>query len=286
MKNLFRAAGILSLLVFVFFCTEKTTSVMKEMDEVMVAIKEVKGRYEEKPVESVLIKNGMVPGLLGREVDINKSYLNMKRVDHFDESLLEYKDVYPKVRFSKNYQKYIVGGNPQKKMVSFIFLIDKNTTVKDIKELLNIATIKKIKINFFIDGNWFENNNDMINTLVKEGHDLGNLSYHLDYDDSSFIWMDTIMKKLTHKKFSYCYAEKENKLILDTCSMYKNYTIIPSLKIEESPYSTIKKDIKAGSIVSFNVTQKVIKELPSIISFTEEKGYKITTLKSHLSEKK
>lgn len=259
---------------------------MKEMDDVMIQIKEVKNHYQEKPEEAVLIKNGLIPGITGREVDVNKSYLSMKRVGHFDESLLEYRDVFPKIRFEKNYRNYIIGGNPKKNMVSFIFLVDKNTTEKELQTLLQILRIKKVKANFFIDGNWFEENNDLVNTIVLEGHDLGNLSYNLDYNDSSFIWMDTIIKKLTKKKFSYCYGEKENALALDTCAMYKNYTIRPSLKIDASPYITIKQNIKAGTIASFPIQQTVIQELPSIITFTEEKGYKITTLPTHLNEKK
>lgn len=259
---------------------------MKEMDDVMVQIKEVKNHYKEKPVEAVLIDNGIIPGINGREVDVNKSYVNMKRVGHFDESQLEYKDVFPKVRFEKNYKKYILGGNPNKNMVSFIFLVDKNTTEKDLETLLNILQIKKIKANLFIDGNWFEENNDLVSDIVQNGHELGNLSYNLDYLDSSFIWMDTIIKKLTNKKFSYCYGEKDNALALNTCAMYKNYTIRPSLKIEESPYITVKQNIKAGSIISFNISQAVLKELPSIVSFTLEKGYQITTLPKLLTEKK
>lgn len=284
MKNFFRIVGICTLFVFGFFYTEKTTTVMENMDGLMVQIKEVSAHYKENPIEAVIHKNEMIPGVSGREVDENKSYRSMKRVGTFNPGLLEYQSLLPEKSIKKNFSYYIVGGNPKKNMVSLLFLVDKNTDTNKLKKLVEILKIKKSKGTFFIDGYWFEENNDFINYLAEENQDLGNLSYNRDYTDSSFIWMDTIMKRVLKRKFGFCYNEKENKVALDICKMYHNYTVRPTLTIENNPLATIKKEVQAGDIVSMRVSDETLKELPSIITYIESKGYKIETLSDHLKE--
>lgn len=284
MRNFFRVVGVLTLFVFGFIYTEKTSTVMQNMDDIMIQIKAVSNHYKENPIEAVLENNEMIPGIVGKQVDIKKSYNHMKRVGYFNSGLFEYKKIYPKERLSKNYKHYIVGGNPVKDMVSIIFMVEKNVHFSKLEKIMEIAENKGSKLNFFLDGYWFEENNDMVNHIVLNDHELGNLSYDLDYKDSSFVWMDTIIKRLTHKKFSYCYSEQENKLYLDICNMYKNYTIKPSFIIEKDPYSTIKKEATAGSIISMKVTEQSIDQLSSILTYLNNKGYKVVTLTEHLEE--
>ena len=284
MKNFFQIIGVIALFVFGIFYTEKTVDVVRNTDDVMHQIKSVSSHYAEEPIEAVIKNNEMIPGIVGKEVDVSKSYDKMKRVGSFNEGLLEYKNEYPKIRLNKNYEYYIISGNPKKNMVSLLFLIDKNTDEKKLKKMLDILDIKNVKATFFIDGYWFEENNDWIQMIASLGHDLGNLSYNRDYRDSSFIWMDTIMKRIMNRKYGYCYNEKDNQTALDICKMYKNYTIRPSLVITDNPFSTIRKEEKAGDIISFKITDLVIEELPSIITYTISKGYKITPLSLHLDE--
>lgn len=257
---------------------------MENMDGLMVQIKEVSGHYKEDPVQAEIHKNEMVPGIKGREVDENKSYRSMKRVGTFNPGLLEYQALLPEKSIRKNFSYYIVGGNPKKNMVSLLFLVDKNTDPNKLKKLVEILKIKKTKATFFIDGYWFEENNDFIQFLAEEEQDLGNLSYNRDYSDSSFIWMDTIMKRVLNRKYNFCYNEKENKVALDICKMYHNYTVRPTLIVENNPLSTIKKENKAGDILSLRINDEVITEAASIITYLQTKGYKIETLSTHLEE--
>lgn len=284
MKNFFQIVGVLSLFVFGIFYTEKTADVVKEVDDIMLQIKAVSSHYLEEPVEAIIEENTMIPGINGKEVNTAKSYDNMKKVGKFNSGLLAYKDKYPEIRMQKNYGYYIIGGNPRKNMVSLVFLIDKKTDNNKLKKILNILDIKKVKATFFIDGYWFEENNDWVQTIASYGHDLGNLSYEQNYQDSSFIWMDTVMKRVMKREYGYCYNEKENQIALDICKMYKNYTIRPSLSIKENPLLTIRKEEKAGDIISFTITDTVIEELPSIITYSLSKGYQIEPLYRHLTE--
>ena len=281
MKNFFNILGTLTLVTFGILYTNATVDKLKNEDDIMVQIKAVSSHYSEKPEEAVLIENGIIPGISGRE---DESYNKMKRLGYFNKELLVYDKKNPKNTLKNNYDKYIIKGNSIKQSISLIILIQKNTKPEDLKKIKDIATLKNIKLNFFIDGYWFEENNDIINSIVMDKHELGNLSYDGNYQDSSFIWMDTIIKKLTDKKYSFCYKEKENKLHLETCSLYKNYTIIPSIIIDNNLYNDVKNQISSGDIVSLKVTDKNINELPSTITYIESKGLKIVTLSELLKE--
>ena len=46
MKKLFQIIGIISLMGFSFFYTEKTVSVVKEYDTIMIDIKNVEKKYK------------------------------------------------------------------------------------------------------------------------------------------------------------------------------------------------------------------------------------------------
>lgn len=259
---------------------------MQSMDEIMIHIKEESQKYEEKPIEAVIEKKSIIPGLAGRKINIEKSYHAMKNVGYFHENLIEYEPIYPKHRLKENLKYYIIKGNEKKDMISFVFKIDKNTSKENIEELLNIGKVKKVSFTFFLDGYWFEENNDFVSEIARLGHDIGNLSYKEDYQDSSFLWMNTIIKKLTNKKHSYCYMEKEKEVYLDICALHQNYTIKPSKIINENPYLTVKEKVEKGDIVSLKITDPLIKELPSILTYIQKKGIKQVSLTKLLEEER
>ena len=72
----------------------------------------------------------IIPGLSGRTIDVEKSYEKMKRYGNFLESLLEYKKVNPNISLTKNYDKYVISGNPKKNMVTLLFLVEKDADVE------------------------------------------------------------------------------------------------------------------------------------------------------------
>lgn len=284
MKNFFNVLGTITLVLFGIFYTNTVIEKIKEKDDIMIQIKAVSSHYKEKPEEAILVENGIIPGISGKEVDIDESYKNMKKIGIFDPNLLKYKKINPKQSIINSFDKYIVSGNKNKEQVSIIMLIQNNTKSEYVEKLLTIAKVKNIKLNFFIDGNWFEKNNDILSEISINGHEIGNLSYNGDYQDSSFIWMDTIIKKLNNKNYSYCYKEKENRLHLETCALYKNYTIMPTKKIENNLYENIKENVNNGDIISMVINNENIEELPITISYIQSKGLKIQTLSNLLKE--
>ena len=280
MKKLFQIIGFISLIGFSFFYTEKTISVVKEYDDIMINIKSVSNKYQKDYIDASIVGNKIIPGVSGVKVDLNRSYSKMKRYGGFEESLIVLKKVNPSILLEKNKHKYIISGNQNKKMVSLIFLVDANSNIDNIIKTLDK---KGVKGNFFVDGKWLEKNSNLVPILIRENHVIGNLSYNNDYLDSSFVWMETIIEKIGKQSVGYCYTEVENKDIIDTCKLNDNYTIMPSIVVKNSPYMEVRENLKSGSIISFKINSRLEEELPIIINFIKSKGYKIENLNEHLS---
>lgn len=281
MKKMFEALGILSLVCLSFLYTEKTANVVKEYDDIMIAIKQENENYKVDPIDAIIENDTIIPGMNGKEININKSYSQMRRYGKFNSSLLVYRDVSPNLSITKQYEKYVISGNTNKKMVSLIFLVEENDSIDTILKML---TQKQVKANFFVDGKWLENHNDELLLLIEQGHNVGNLSYNRDYTDSSFAWMDTFIKKVGKQNIGYCYNEVADSTALKLCALSQNYTIRPNIRIKEYPLKEIKSQVVSGSIISFPITEIVEKELSLIINYIESKGYQIATLEEHLSE--
>jgi len=156
MRKIFEIIGTISLIFFSFFYTNRISTVIKNNDDLMIEINNLKDQYIYPVREAIINENTLMPGLSGREIDVNKSYKRMKKLGSFNDSLLVYKDIRPTNRLK--YDKYIIGGNPNKKEVSLIFLVNGNNNINNILSILNY---NDLKANFFVDGFWFENNNQI-----------------------------------------------------------------------------------------------------------------------------
>lgn len=281
MKKFFQAIGIISLLCFSFIYTEKTVTVVKEFDDIMIQIKNQYELNKVIPVDATVSGNTIIPGLSGSEIDIDKSYSKMKRYGKYNENLLEYKLVLPNVSLENNVNKYVVRGNKEKNMVSLLFLVEGNDSVDNIVKILDS---KNIKATFFLDGVWVEKNNDKLIELINKGYEIGNLGYNYSYSNSSFAWLDNKIKKLSGQKMGYCYHKQDNSQFLSLCSMNNNYSIKPSLLVSNNPTITIKENISAGDLITFSINSVLEKELPVILDFINSKGLMIRTLNIHLQE--
>lgn len=282
MKKIFEIIGLGTLICFSFFYTEKVGYVVKELDNLMIEIKDKSQKYELQPINAKIINNTIIPGTYGKKIDINESYKKMKRINEYNDNLLVYESVKPEISIEKIYDKYVIGGNKNLKQVSIIIIVKDNT---DINYIRNLAISKNVKFNFFINGSWLEDNNDFLIELIKEGHNIGNLSYNSDYSNSYFIWMDTILKKIVKQKRNYCYLETEKEEYLKICALNKNYTIKPSIVIKSNPTLHIQKSIENGSIISLEASNNNVDELQIAINYIINRGYKVVSLNELLSEK-
>ena len=279
MKKAFQMIGLISLTCFSFFVTEQTTTVVSDMDEIMIEIKAKKDEYKTEAIDAIIEDNKIIPGVSKREVNVNKSYKNMKTNGYFSDKLFIYDYDYPKISLIDNIDKYIIKGNPSKRMISLIFKIEQD---EDINEILTILNNYNVKSTFFVNYSWFSNNNSLVEELIKKGHVVSPLMD--DYSNTDFEWMDMVLKKINKQSVGFCYNEKEEQKNLEECILKNNYTIKPTEISETTPLVDIKEKLESGSLLSLKVNSQVKKELSTIIIHIKSKGYKLVNLKECVLE--
>lgn len=281
MKRLFEIIGLATLMFFSIMITHKTEMVFENVDNIMIEIKEKSEIYKQMEVDAKIDGDTIIPGKYGRSVNIKKSYQQMKKYGTFKEEMLVYNLKKPKISLSDYKDKYIINGYPKDRKISLIFKI--NNYEGNIDEVLKILDSNNIKATFFVDDEWFSEHNNLINVLIDQQHTIGLLSHNLDYQDSSFGWMDTIIKSVTKQKQGYCYYtdKREN---LDSCVLLNDYTIKP-IEISENLFYEVRKNLNNGVMLSFNLNKQLEHELKTIISYINTKGYSLVSLENMLSEK-
>jgi len=275
MGKYFKALGILIILFISFIYTEKTISVVKEYDEIMIEIRKKAESFNKIGSNAIIKDNTMIPGISSVKINIDKSYSKMKRYGKFNEELFVYDKISPDISIYDNFNYPIVSGNSLKNMVTLLFLVEENNKLD---EILKILDENGVSAHFFLNSKWLEQNSIYLDTLIKKGHSIGNYTY-----DDDFSWTDAIIKKIAKQPISYCYMI-DNKDIMDKCISNNNFIIKPNIITKKNPSIEIKKELKAGSLIALDINNTTINELKMIIAYIKNKGYNLTNLNEHLEE--
>lgn len=279
MKKCISYLGVFVLVCFSFFYTDKAVEIVKRNDPVMKKILTISDSLKVDPINAIINDDEVISGLNGKKINIDKSYQNMKKLNMYKESMLVFDEILPEV--SINYDKYVIKGNELKNEVALVFKVD---SVDNIKLINKVLTEKNTLATFFIDGNIVKDNMNLVLELAQDGYEIENLGYNGNYSSEKLTWTNNMIESLTNKKTNYCYTEFKDKNILELCSTNKMYTIKPTINTGNYPFLTIKKNLESGSIISFDLSDKTLKELPSIISYISQKGYNIVSLEQLISE--
>lgn len=279
MKKIFQLIGLISLTCFSFFMTEKTAMMVNEMDEIMIEIKTKKDNYKLDFIDAKIEGEDIIPGINGREVNVNKSYKNMKSNGYYSDKLYIYDYSKPNISLIDNMDKYIIKGNPNKRMVSLIFVLKEND---DVTSILTIINNYNIKATFFVDYTWFTNNTDKIQEIIKKGHIVSPIME--DYSDSNFEWMDIVIKNINKQRYGFCYNTNYSENNLKECILKNNYTIKPLEINEKTPLVDIKNKLESGSLLSLRVNTQLKKELSTIIIYIKSKGLLLANLEENVIE--
>lgn len=263
--------GLICLICFTFIYTEKTIDISIEQDEIMMELNNKQSKYNIEPKNAIIKNNTIIPGHVGKHIDINSSYKQMKKLGYFEESLIIYKDTYPEISIHNNYNKYIIQGNTLNKNIALIYIINNNT----LDDVINIIKTKNIKINFFIDSNTLNNNINIIDKL--KNYEIYNYGNYGKYTKENIIITNNIINNKSNNNSIYCLFLKEDTSSINTCAESKMLSIMPSIN---GNYNQIKNNLKNGSIILINNT----KELSNIIEYIKSKGYIIDTLSNIIKE--
>lgn len=276
LKKTLEMIGLTVLICFSFILTEKTSTIMKDNDEIMTSLKENRETFEYASIDAKILNDEIIPGISGKVVDIEESYQAMKKVGSYKTNLMVYKTILPEVSLTDNYDKYVVSGNRSKKQITLIFKIDNNQKIDDIVALLNK---NKMQANFFVSSDWASSNINKIKDMSGSGYNFGKLKY----DDNNDLFK-SIIKINTKQINHYCYSEEKNTKLLESCSKNKEYTILPSIVINDNLLATLMKNIQSGSIISISINKNTSKELATTLDYIKSKGYRVVNLDNLLTE--
>ena len=280
-KKVIQVISVTLLMLFSFFYTNKSIELIRENDPIMKQIKETNTKYKVNPVNATIIGNKIIPGKSGKEIDYQKTYAKMKKYGTYNETLTVLKDIEPAVSVDDYYDKYIVQGNTERKNVSLVFKTD---TISNLLSILNILNQKNIPATFFVDGLLLENNTSLFETMTQNNHELEILSYDNKYDEIYFDSALNYLSSITKRKGKYCYAEYDQKEVIELCSKLKLHTIIPTVKTTTMPYKEIKDKLYNSAIISLPLSTITEEQLPAIIDYIKQKGYTFLSLEALLSE--
>lgn len=259
--------------------TEKVGMTAKQTDPLLTEIKSRKDGYKENAIEAIIKDNTIIPGVSGKEVDVEKSYENMSKIGYFDDKLLEYKTLKVENPLDKNKDKYIINGNNTKKEVALVFKLKTNDNIENIIKKFDEADSKAT---FFINSNYLENNHNQIINLIQNDYTIGNLSND-DYTDSDFVWIKTIITNIGRQKYNYCFTNKPNKKTINMCKLHDSYTIMNDI-ISSYPLSSVKKILFKSNIIVFSINNSLNEQIELIINYIKSKGYSLVSLEHLLQE--
>ena len=224
----------------------------------------IKSNYEVLPVDAFIEDDTVIPGVIGRKVDINKSYENMRISGIFREDALVFKDILPSSSLSNNMDKYIVKGNNNKKEVAIIVIFN-NNYIDEINQIDNITV--------------FVNHNDLNIENIKKikGKEIYTYGNKGEYNSEMLISDNVLINRITNNKSSYCLVESKNNEILNICNSNNMYVVLPNIV---GGYYEVKNNLSNGSIIFLDK----INDIDNIIRYINSKGYNIITLSKLLTE--
>lgn len=279
MKKIIQLIGLVTLISFSFFYTDKVIEVIREEDKIMIEINNVKDTYKIEPINASIISNTIIPGLNGREVNVEDSYKNMKTTGIFKNSLLIFDTIKPEINLYNNHDKFIILGNNNKQMVSIIFILDSNKYLEKTEEILNN---KEITVNYFVDYQYLINNSTKIKELNnREFYSFGDNG---QYTPDNLLFSNNLISRISNNNAIYCLATNMEKEILELCSKNDLYTITPTIIGTDYSYTAVKENLTSGSIILLKMNNDTLKELSTMIDYIKGKGLKIGGLSELLSE--
>ena len=171
----------------------------------------------------------------------------------------------------------------------------------NMEKILDALKKHKAPATFFVVGNYLSTSPELINRMVKEGHTVGNHTYH--HPDMSQISskeafekelkdVETQYKEITGKEISHFYRPPQGKYNLENLKMAKNlgyHTFFWSLAYvdwyendqptKEEAFDKLLSRIHPGAIVLLHNTSKTNGEiLDELLTKWEEMGYTFQSL--------
>ncbi len=274
LKKIFKISAVLLLVGFSFFYTEKVTLIARNSDPIMRAIMKEESNKKVSNVNPVINNDEYIMGINGCEIDVDKSYSKMRSVGEFKEELIVMKETSNDKDLT---DKYVIGGNNKEKKVSLIFIVNKDID----SNLTNYINDKNLKVNYFIDGKYLEENMITVKFL-SENSNIYYLGENEEYSDENMLYHNNLISMNGSNEPKYCFTSDKDNNTLKLCNDYDMVTIKSDI-IKDNIYKRIKDKLNNGVI--FAIDSDNTDEIKVSINYILSKGYNIISLEDLLSEK-
>lgn len=281
--------------------TTLSKEVIKE-DSLYKEIEQKSKDYYEAPVDAYIDRVWKkTPGRNGLEVNIEKSYEKMKEKGEFDEALLVYNQIPPKVKLNDLEPSPIYRGNPEKQMVSFLINVSWGT--EHIPTILKTLNENKVKATFFIEGKWARDNSELVKMIDEQGHIIGNHAYN--HPDMAKISTQQIVEQISQtNEIITAITGKRPKWFAPPSGSFNEQVVLSANNLEmetilwtvdtidwKNPtvnvmIDRVNKKIHPGATVLMHPTPVIASGLDDLIKMIKEKGYRIGTIEKLMNEER
>ena len=255
MNKPLKTLGIIALLFFSFYYTHEFALLMQKKDPIYQNILVLKEETNLKSLDASIDGDYIIPGLMGREVNVEKSFQKMKNYGALKTEYLVFDEIIPTISINQNKDKIIKKGNKAKMAVSFI--LDAQSNLINYFEKMNMDyTILTTK----------ENINSKLNADF------------INIDESNYKETEKILNK-KNKNTNICYLPKMTK---DFCLKKQKILIEATNEVTNNNVASIYNNIEAGGI--YYLKNLDLKYLKIFIENVVYKGYTIIKLTDLISE--
>ncbi|MBO5285968.1 MAG: polysaccharide deacetylase family protein [Clostridia bacterium] len=188
-------------------------------------------------------------------------------------------------------------GNPDNGGVSLTFNVYQGT--EQVLSILDILKKQGVKVTFFIGGCWADDNGDVLNKILADGHEIGSHGYyHKDHaklslkeNEQEILFTEQLIVGLTGYKTTL-FAPPSGSFSKSTISACETngYRVImwsnDTIDWRDQDVNLIKKralkDLKAGNIVLMHPTSATVTALDDVINSIKASGLKLLTISENL----
>lgn len=259
MRNYFTYICICLFAIFSFFYMNNVIILSSHNNKLIDVINEYKEKNDYKCTEGYINEYGIVLGINGKIVDVNKSYSNMKGIG-FKENLVEYKTDYCITNIDNNTDKYILSANPSKNKISIIINVDSGNYYK---EMENIFKKYNSYVSLLINKSFLEDNKD----ILKE---KDNLMFKGSSEDELKYFKDNVND-------FYCVKTDEVDVV-DMCVENNINSIYMKDQIKNNLLYNIKHSLSKGDIVFIKENKFNLNELSASIKYIKSKNLDIVSI--------
>lgn len=264
MKKFFKYFYILLFALFGFYYTSKVIEFSEKNNVLLVSINDFKEKHDYKCKEGSINEDGVVLGLSGLIVNVDKSYNNMKGIG-FKEELIEYDENECILNKKNNLDKYIIKGNDYKNNISLVIDVDNG---KYFNKMIKTAEYKNVELNILINYNMLNENIDIIenkSNILYKGRNVNDLN--------NFI-------KILHNEI-FCVNKDDD--VIDYCSKKKLNSIKVINYVDKDLLTNTKNILDKGVIIFIKETNQNLNELSATINYIKSRGYNIVNINKLLS---